>query len=389
MTAATERVLDLVRRMGRRTLAVVVAVALLLGAMMVWHRSGRTTIDAYFSRTDGIYAGDEVRVLGIPVGRIDSITPMGSSKVRVRMTVDRGVQIPSGAKAAIVAPSLISSRYVQLTPRYAGGATLHDGATIPLSRTAVPVEWDTIKDQLDETVVALGPNGANKDGAVNDLVTSTADTLKGNSATINGSIQSLAAAIRTLDAGGDDLFSTIRNLQVFVSALRGSDDQITAFAARLDEVSGALDGDGKALRSALHQLGEAVGEIETFVKKNRSAVNTTVSGLADVTATVAARQAEMAQFLHVAPNALANLNKAYHQRQNAVAVDLMAANIHSPGQLICGAIAGVADGALSAGQSAGQLCSSLIGDLLDQVGDSPASQQLFEALLLLLSGGTS
>ena len=345
---------------------------------------GDTKVVAYFDSTDGIYAGDEVRVLGVPVGKIDSITPE-TGKVRVVMHVDGDVKLPADVHAALVAPSLVSSRYIQLAPRYESGPTFRDGGTIAKDHTAVPVEWDQIKGELNDLAVALGPQGANKEGALSNLVDSGAAALGGQGDSVNTTISRLAAAIRTLDTGGDDAFSTVRNLQVFVSALADSDAQIAEFTQRLDETSDMLASDKLLVRTALRQLAGTVGVVEQFVKQNRGQLKTALTGLADVTSTVAKQQGDLAQILHVAPNALSNLAESYHQRQNAVGVDLHAANIQSPGQLLCGAIGGAAG---TNAEQTSQLCSQLIGQLLDQTTNNPQSQQLLEALLVLLGGGS-
>ena len=58
------------------------------------------------------------------------------------------MKVPADAKALVIAPNLVSARFVQLAPAYTGGPVLADGAEIGLDRTAVPVEWDEVKEQL-------------------------------------------------------------------------------------------------------------------------------------------------------------------------------------------------------------------------------------------------
>jgi len=381
MTPTTGRPLALARRPW---FFLPLALLLVVVGATGWNRSERTDLVAYFPSTDGIYAGDEVRILGVPVGKVDEITPE-DGQVRVEFHVDDDVKVPADAKAVIVAPSLVSSRYLQLTPRYDGGAQMEDGATIPLARTAVPVEWDEIKGQLNDLAVALGPRGANKDGALSDLVDASAGALRGQGATINQTISDLAGAIEVLSSGGDDAFSTVRNLQVFVSALGASDVQIAEFTERLDTVSQLLADDKQLVRSALRDLGVAVGEVDRFVRDHRGRLTKSMRGLTDVLGVVARQQGDLAQILHVAPNALENLTESYHQRQNAVGVDLHGANLHTPGQLICGAVGGAA-GTDEAGTE--RLCNRLVGGLLDQVANSPQSQNLLTALLVLLGGAS-
>lgn len=362
-------------------LAVVAVLVLTVG----FRDRGRTDLVAWFPSTDGIYAGDEVRVLGVPVGRIDSIDPQ-EGRVRVAFHVDGDVKIPQDAKAVIVAPSLVSSRYLQLTPRYDGGAALADGATIQLENTAVPVEWDDIKDQLNGLAEALGPRGANKDGALSDLVDAGSAALDGQGETINQTIADLSTAVGVLDSGADDAFSVVRNLQVFASALARSDGQMAQFIRNLDAVSAMLVDDKRLVRSALRNLSGAVVDVERFIRDNREGLDTAVTRLSDLVQVVNRQQGDLAQILHSAPNALENLTESYHEGQNAVGVNLSAANIHSPGQLICHAIGGAA-GADEAG--AEKLCNQLLGDLLGKVVDNPQSQQLLDALLLLIAGGAA
>ena len=69
--------------MNRRRLvtvaAIALAVALVAGAAFLVRQVffGPTTITAYFPTATSIYPGDEVRVSGVKVGKIDSITPEG------------------------------------------------------------------------------------------------------------------------------------------------------------------------------------------------------------------------------------------------------------------------------------------------------------------------
>jgi phospholipid/cholesterol/gamma-HCH transport system substrate-binding protein len=365
-------------------LPVVLALGL-LGTIGIDH-ARRTEVTVYFASTDGIYSGDEVRVLGVPVGKIDSITPVDGPSgpmVRVRLHVDGGVDLPADAKAVIVAPSLVSSRYIQLAPRYAGGPKLQDGATIPLARTSVPVEWDAIKGQLNDLVTALGPNGANKGGALNDLIGAGSEALRGEGGRLNRTIADLAAAIRVLDDGSGDAFGTVRNLAIFATAMRKSNTQTGQFIDRLDAVSRLLSSDRHLVRQALDSLGVAVRDVEAFVKTHRRRIGTTLTRLTDVMRVVNEHQADLAQILHVAPNALQNLTESYHQRQNAVAVDLQAANIHAPGQLVCGALGGAAG---TRGPATEKLCSNLIGKLLDRLANTPQAQRILTSLLVLLGG---
>src|SRR3954449_10622212 len=127
----------------RRSLTAVVVLLLVLAGLLVFRPSGShdRTLTAMFPRTTSLYAGAKVKVLGVAVGKVDSIKVKGTS-VQVRMTYDSGVNLPRDVHALIVPPSIVGDRFVQLAPAYESGATLPDGARLGLDRTGVPVELD-------------------------------------------------------------------------------------------------------------------------------------------------------------------------------------------------------------------------------------------------------
>jgi len=157
-------------RLALGTGAIIVAAALVAGGVILYRTSHQgKQVTAYFTDTIGVYPGSTVRVLGVPVGTVDAVQPQGT-QVKVTLTVNSGVAVPADAKAVVVAASVVSDRYIQLTPAYTGGPQLTDNATIPASRTAVPVEVDQIYASLNRFAQALGPNALNKNGALSELV---------------------------------------------------------------------------------------------------------------------------------------------------------------------------------------------------------------------------
>jgi len=146
-------------RLLKLGLAVVLTAVLVGGKAVVIQQTffRPKAITAYFTTATAIYPGDEVRIAGVKVGSIDSIQPVGT-QAKMTLHIDRGIRVPADAKAVIVTQNLVSARYVQLTPAYESGPTMDDGAVIPIERTAVPVEWNEVKEQLMRLATELGPN---------------------------------------------------------------------------------------------------------------------------------------------------------------------------------------------------------------------------------------
>ena len=209
-------------------LAVVVVLVVVTVAYLGFSRIGRTTISATFSSAVGVAEGTDVRILGVTVGSVDEVIPQGDT-VLVRLHVKRGVKIPADAKAVQVTPSVIPDRNIQLTPAYSGGEVMESGTHLPLERTATPVEVDRIYASVEELTEALGPDGANRHGALDRFLESSADTLGGNGAALGESLEELSQASVTLADSSQDISSTIVNLQEFVSMLAENDAQVRQF----------------------------------------------------------------------------------------------------------------------------------------------------------------
>ena len=284
---------------------VVAAVVALTGG------GGQKTVTADFPRTVSVYAGSDVRVLGVKVGQIDSVTPTGTT-VKVVMTYDENVKIPADAKAAIIAPSVVGDRFVQFTPVYKGGAVLEDGAKLGSDRTAVPLELDDIYQNLNDLAVGLGPDGANKEGALTRLLRSTARNYGGQGKQFNETIRNLAKFTSTLDNNKEELFGATRQIEVFVQALAENDQTVRDFNDSLASASDLLEDEREDLAAALRNLATAMTEVRTFVKENRDGLSRNVKGLVKVTNVLVKQRDALDEVLKVAPTALGNLYHTYN-----------------------------------------------------------------------------
>ncbi len=210
------------RRIGRIVAVVAVLALVAAGGVWVFGGNGDKWITAYFSRAVGVYPGSDVQVLGVRVGAVETVTPRGE-RVEVVFTLDDEVAIAAATNAVVVAPSVVSDRYLQLTDLARGGTELADGAVIAMDRTATPIELDELYASLNTLVSALGPDGANSDGALSELLETGAENLDGNGAAFNETVRNFAAAAQTLSGSADDLFGTVDELQRFTTMLAGND----------------------------------------------------------------------------------------------------------------------------------------------------------------------
>ncbi|MBM7170054.1 MCE family protein [Streptomyces sp. G44] len=297
----------------RRTLLAAALALALVAAGLVMVRvldSAGTRVTAYFDRAVGIYAGSDLRVLGVRVGEVASVHPEGT-RVRVELSLDDGVRVPRSARALVVAPSVVADRYVQLTPAYRSGPALDDGAVLPASRNRTPVEIDQLYAAITDLGKALGPDGANSAGALSKLLRTGAANLDGNGKAIGRSIEEFGKATKTLDGSSDDLFTALGNLQTFTTMLKDKDSGVRTAQERLDTVVGHFADNKDDLAGALEELGTALGRVKTFIKDNRGELKKNVDRLVPITRTLARQRTSLAEALDVAPLAAGNLLGAY------------------------------------------------------------------------------
>ncbi|MEV4255458.1 MCE family protein [Spirillospora sp. NPDC049652] len=267
-------------------------------------------IRADFATAIGVYPGSDVRVLGVKVGSIKSVTPHGR-KVSVVMKVDEDVPVPADAHAIVIAPNLVSDRYVQLAPAYGGGPRMPAGATIDVSRTATPLELDGLYDSIRKFSGDLGPNGVNARGALSSVIHTGAANLDGNGRMFNTTIDNLGRLSQTLNNSSGDLYATISNLNRFTAMLRGNDSQIRLAERQLADVSGFLAADRQDLADSLRNLAQALLEVKGFITTNREALKRNVDKLADVTQVLVDQRASLAEVLDNAPVLTQNALNAY------------------------------------------------------------------------------
>lgn len=274
-------------------------------------------ITAYFATAIGVYPGSDVRVLGVKVGSIDAIEPEGT-RVKADMTVDEDVDVPIDARAVVIAPNLVSDRYVQLDPAYSGGPKMAPGASIDVSRTATPLELDQLYTAVRTFANDLGPQGLNAQGALSDVISVGAANLGGNGKLLNTTIADLGKASQTLADSSGDLYATVANLNEFSVMLRDNEQQIRLVENQFAEVSGFLAADRQELGAALASLARALGEVKQFIADNREALKGNVDKLARITRVLVDQRASLAEILDTAPLVAQNALNAYDPKTRSL-----------------------------------------------------------------------
>lgn len=365
-------------RNARIGVAITLVVVLLGGIVTVLRSAnevGHTRVIGYFDNSNGIYVGDDVVILGVPVGKIEKIEPQ-PTRVKISFWYDNKYKVPADAKAVILSPSLVTVRAIQLTPAYVGGPVMTSGAVVPREHTAVPVEFDDLRQQLEKLTQALQPTQPGGVSTLGAFINTAADNLRGQGPDIRNSVLKLSEAISALGDHSGDLFGTLKNLAALVSALHDSSGVLRQLNQNLAGVTGQLAADPNGVGNAVKDLNDVVGDVTSFIAENRDALGTSSDKLASVSTALVQSLDDLKQTLHIAPTAFQNFLNIYQPAQGTLTGALAFNNFASPVQFLCSAVQ--AASRLGAEQSA-KLCVQYLAPIFKnrQYNYFPLGENLF------------
>jgi phospholipid/cholesterol/gamma-HCH transport system substrate-binding protein len=343
---------------------VLVTVGLFAGREL-YRKLTTNSVVAYFSEATALYPGDKVEIMGVRVGSIDKIEPLGD-KMRVTLHYSNKYPVPANATASILNPSLVASRTIQLSPAYTDGPVLKDGAVIPIERTQVPVEWDHLRDSINGILRQLGPTPEHPKGPFGEVVESAADNLAGKGKQINDALNSLSDALSALNEGRGDFVVITHSLAQFISALYRNDQQFVALNDNLAQFTDWFTKSDHDVADTVTRVDDVLAAARKFVSDNGSVLAHDVNNLADVTTTILQPEPRdgLETALHVLPTFAGNFNNLYYPVHGSLGGLIVFPSFANPIQFICSAIQA---GSRLGYQDSAELCAQYLAPVLDVI----------------------
>lgn len=308
----------------------------------------------------GLFVGNEVGILGVPVGSITAIEPHGKV-VHARVELDPGTDVPASAGAVVVSRSVATDRYLELTPAFGDGPRLQDGDRIPLARTRTPVEFDEVLASLDQfSDGLLGEQG--DAAALEELLGSGADVLRGRGAELNETVRDLAVAAAGISGHRGDIAGTVRNLDGLTATLADNSDLVDAFIESITAATDLFADEREAFGRSLRALSRALESVAGFVEDNRDLLRAGVPRLTTVLDRILERTDELEETLEVLPLALDNIGRAIGDNDR-LDVKIPLTDL-SPSHEVTDFV-----------------CARLPNDLCQHLGTAPDLDELLDALL--------
>lgn len=303
--------------MGKLVKPLAIVVALLLAGGVYVATGGLKkgdetyTVTAYFTKAIGLFENSDVTVLGVAVGKITKVEPVGT-RVRVDMEISKDNPVPINATAQIVPISVISDRYVQLEPAYTGGRTLPDGAVLDVDRTFIPAELDDVFLQLKKLLEAIEPGKEGEPGALGDLVVQLDRTLAGHEQDLRGTLIHGARLTDTLADAEEDISGLLVNLDQMFATLSTRAGSLGELNQNFALVMRALAESRNDLHGTLANLGTMTEEVGALIRDNRSILDRDLARVARLTRTVLKNRGSVKESLAWLPVVGEGLMRAYN-----------------------------------------------------------------------------
>ncbi|GAB4589934.1 MlaD family protein [Nocardia sp. IFM 10818] len=271
---------------------------------------------ADFRNIAGMFEGNPITVLGLEVGKVDKIIPKGEY-VEVHMTVDKGIKIPKDVVAALISPSIVTDRHIELSPVYTGGETLKENAHLTTSQTKTPVELDTMIKTIDAFAAALKPQeGQEGIGPLSGRV--LYPMMDGNGEKMREVLNSLSGALKVGVDNKDAVATIIIKLNELTTMLAENDQSVRDFSNKLTQMSTLLAEQAPGLQATLDQLNAFLGNTSGAFSQYSEQLNGTLTGLTNVTNQLRANAAGVIEIVDVAPLLMQNLDRSVNKEKGFV-----------------------------------------------------------------------
>lgn len=267
-------------RVGAFMLASIATLAIgilwVLGALPAASRS--SAYGVLMGTAAGIRGGDRVRVAGMEVGRVESVSlrPGEEWPILFEITLDSSILVTEEARAYITSDGLLTANYLEIDPGPPTAAPLTPGSAIQGSEGAGLVQALGGLDELSSQTTDL----MTKLGDLADEISANVEPLAGRLEALlsDENIDSFAATLDSIRRLAEETRprtnTLLEHLDGLVAELEESTDELPQVAQSLDELLAEL-------RAALGADGERLAELLESAEGAMSAAGTTL----EVTAT--------------------------------------------------------------------------------------------------------
>jgi len=264
---------------------------------------GGTVYKAQFTEAAGLKPDDPVRVAGVKVGKVDSLS-LEHGAVTVDFRV-KGAFVGDASEAAIKIGTVLGEKYLALVPR--GETALNPDTMIPKSRTASPYDVVQAFADLSTTVEQLNTSQLASSFEV------LSQTFKDTPAEVRSSLEGLSRLSDTISSRDAQLNTLLSATRKVTQVLADRNGEFTKLILDSNTLLTEVQRRRALIDSVLKSTQELSTQLSGLVSDNRAALTPALQQLATVTDILSKNRGALAQtinnlapFVRVFTNTLGN-----------------------------------------------------------------------------------
>ncbi|MBE1530985.1 MlaD family protein [Actinomadura algeriensis] len=276
----------------------------------------RYRLSAKFDDVTGLVEGDQVKVAGTPVGRVEGIEVVRGKAV-VEMAVDTELKMPKDSTAAIRWRNVMGQRVIYLEPG-PSKEMLDDGDRVPHTQSVV---------DLGAIINNIGPLTRNLDpDQLNKILFSFSQALEGNEQNISVLTNNLDVLLQTFASRKDTISEMIDDYETVSGAVATRDKQIAASIDNLESLVKVFADNRQLLENATVQIAGVTTNLNRVLGGNDAQLARIIRNLGELSETFRLNVDELEQMVQKLPLTLRQLfsaaNGGHFLRTNALCLNI-------------------------------------------------------------------
>jgi phospholipid/cholesterol/gamma-HCH transport system substrate-binding protein len=250
-------------KVGIFTVAMLLVAAMLVVVFGEFRFASANSYHATFSEASRLKAGQDVRIAGVPVGKVHDVKLNPDNTVDVAFDVNKRYQLYTSSQAKVRYLNLVGDRFLEITSGPGELRKLAPGGTIPAQNTQPALDLDALLGGLRPVLKGL-------DGAkVNEISNAVIEMLQGQGGALANMLTSTSAFTQNLAARDQLIGDVITNLNTVLSTV---DEKGSQFDTSVDELQKLITGlsEGRdPIAGAIAPLASAENDLTDMLEKSR------------------------------------------------------------------------------------------------------------------------
>jgi phospholipid/cholesterol/gamma-HCH transport system substrate-binding protein len=264
--------------------------------------AGSDSYSARFTDVTSLNTGDDVRIAGVKVGEVSSISIVDRRQAEVRFTVQDDVRLPASVTATIKYRNLVGQRYVSLAQGTGAlNAVLPPGGSIPLSRTQPALDLTELFNGFKPLFQALSPDD------VNQLSYEIIQVFQGEGGTIDSLLSNTAQLTSTIADKDKVIGQVIDNLNSVLDTVNAHSSQLSDLITTTQQLVSGLAADRQPISDAIGSIGDLADTTAGLLDQGRAPLKADIAGLGTLSKNLNGSQAVVQHFIQFLPQKLSDI----------------------------------------------------------------------------------